>query len=204
MRTGAVGNVQESPEVRFTRFIEKILYENIIKNPSMKNRVCIFVPSYFDFLRLSSHLGGRDDISFASISEYSTDPEIVGARSKFFNGHVRILLVTERFLFFKRTNLRGIEHLIFYSLPVDPHVLTHVLQSFHDHYLCQKKGGGTNSPGTRPSRTPLQALALIDDFDYLALERSIGKKNALSIIENAHGESDLFIYKHVPKSAIIS
>jgi hypothetical protein len=38
-------------------------------------------------------------------------------RSEFFHGRVQLLLVTERFHFYHRFRLRGIQHIVFYSPP---------------------------------------------------------------------------------------
>ena len=38
-------------------------------------------------------------------------------RSEFFHGRVQLLLVTERFHFYHRFKLRGIQHIVFYSPP---------------------------------------------------------------------------------------
>lgn len=61
----------------------------------------IFVPSYFDYLRVSDYMD-QLDIDFDGISEYSSNSDISRARNAFLAGKLPILLLTERFYFFKR------------------------------------------------------------------------------------------------------
>ncbi len=48
---------------------------------------------------------------------YSDDKTVNKSRYLFYHGKVHFMLVTERFHFYKRFKLRGINHLIFYELP---------------------------------------------------------------------------------------
>ncbi|KAL0270426.1 UNVERIFIED_CONTAM: hypothetical protein PYX00_007838 [Menopon gallinae] len=61
------------------------------------------------------------DPSFTGICEYSKDERIARARDKFFHNEARFLLYSERFHFFRRIKLKGIQHIIFYQLPTFPH-----------------------------------------------------------------------------------
>lgn len=98
----------------------------LLKSAVSSSQTLIFVPSYFDFVRLKRYLKKLDDFSFASISEsvslsplsherqltetllsffpcrYSPTPDVSRARGAFFAGRVSFLLVTERFHFFRR------------------------------------------------------------------------------------------------------
>jgi len=61
----------------------------------------IFVPSYFDFVRVRKHLKALE-LSFAVLSEYSSNQDISRARQSFFAGDKAFLVMTERFHFFRR------------------------------------------------------------------------------------------------------
>lgn len=79
----------------------------LLKSAVSSSQTLIFVPSYFDFVRLKRYLQKNisqlgSDFSFAAISEYSDTPEISRARGAFFQGKKKFLLVTERFHFFRR------------------------------------------------------------------------------------------------------
>ena len=52
-------------------------------------------------------------------SEYADDADIARARSEFFTGHAPLLLLTERFHYFRRLRIRGIRHLLFYGPPAN-------------------------------------------------------------------------------------
>ncbi|EDO40297.1 predicted protein, partial [Nematostella vectensis] len=59
-------SIGESPDTRFSTFINEILPD--FQGPMM-GHTAIFVPSYFDFVRLRNHFR-RNEIPFAQISEY--------------------------------------------------------------------------------------------------------------------------------------
>ena len=66
----------------------------------MKQTV-IFVPSYFDFVRLRNHMK-REEMNFVPLSEHTSSSDVSRGRSHFFHGHAHFLLYTERMHFFKR------------------------------------------------------------------------------------------------------
>lgn len=78
--------------------------------------IVVFAASYFDFLRLERWMK-EQGADFATLTEYTENPDIARTQARFSNGQVRFLLVTERFDFFKRRKLRGVRRLLFYQLP---------------------------------------------------------------------------------------
>jgi len=79
----------------------------LLKSAVSSSQTLVFVPSYFDFVRLKRYLTKHrsslaSDFSFAAISEYTPTPDVSRARGAFFAGKVKFLLVTERFHFFRR------------------------------------------------------------------------------------------------------
>ncbi|XP_033731196.1 digestive organ expansion factor homolog [Pecten maximus] len=102
---------------RFEFFIKKILPH---QKEALKAQTLLFIPSYFDFVRLRNHFV-REDLDFSQICEYSSDKNNSRSRSYFFHGNAHFLLYTERAHFFKRFKLRGVRHIVFYELPTYPH-----------------------------------------------------------------------------------
>lgn len=68
---------------------------------SVQTKTLIFIPSYFDFVRLRNYFR-KEEIEFCQVSEYTEHPAVARARSKFFDGAYPFMLFTERFHFFNR------------------------------------------------------------------------------------------------------
>ncbi|XP_017281595.1 digestive organ expansion factor [Kryptolebias marmoratus] len=109
-------------DARFQFFIDKVLPQY---KDSIMSHTLIYVPSYFDYVRLRNHMK-KDDMSFACICEYSSKSEVSRARHFFQKGEKQFLLFTERFHFYKRYTIKGIQNLIFYGLPTFPHFYSEV------------------------------------------------------------------------------
>lgn len=103
----------DDADARFKFFTETVL-PNIEK--SKLTHVLVFIPSYFDFVRVRNHLREQES-DFAQICEYTERPNVSRARSAFFHGTRPVLLYTERFHFHNRPSLRNIKHVVFYQLP---------------------------------------------------------------------------------------
>jgi U3 small nucleolar RNA-associated protein 25 len=71
------------------------------ESASAHSHILIFVASYLDFVRLRNWFDKQEE-SFEYICEYSSAKEISRARTEFFHGRVRYLIVTERYHFFRR------------------------------------------------------------------------------------------------------
>lgn len=113
--TGA--SVAEAIDSRFQFFTSKILPQ---QQDSLMKQTLIYVPNYFDFVRVRNHLK-REEISFVQICEYSKEAKVARARDMFYHGDAHFLLYTERFHFFNRIRVKGIRHLVFYQPPNFPH-----------------------------------------------------------------------------------
>ncbi|KAG0066223.1 rRNA-binding ribosome biosynthesis protein utp25, partial [Podila epicladia] len=96
--------------------IETPYTPQLCRSAVTQTHTMIFVPSYFDFVRLRNYFT-ENKYSFAAICEYTSHTNVSGARSSFFHGEVSFLLYTERFHFFRWYNIRGTFHLAFYGLP---------------------------------------------------------------------------------------
>ena len=102
-----------SVDDRFDYFVNRVMPD--FKKDLMYH-TCIFVPSYFDFVRVRNWSNGCD-LDLAEISEYSKDKNVAAARDHFFHGEKHFLLYSERAHFYRRFTIKGIRHLIFYQLP---------------------------------------------------------------------------------------
>ncbi|XP_028251241.1 U3 small nucleolar RNA-associated protein 25 homolog [Parambassis ranga] len=109
-------------DARFEFFVGKVLPQY---RDSVMSHTLIYIPSYFDFIRLRNYMK-KEEMNFASICEYSSKSEVSRARHFFQKGEKQFLLFTERFHFYKRYNIRGIQNLIFYGLPSFPHFYSEV------------------------------------------------------------------------------
>lgn len=68
----------------------------------------IFVPSYFDYVRLRNFLK-EEEAHFAGLSEYAAPKEAARGRSLFADGRLRLALLTERSHFYHRARVRGVK-----------------------------------------------------------------------------------------------
>ncbi|XP_059209475.1 U3 small nucleolar RNA-associated protein 25 homolog [Centropristis striata] len=109
-------------DARFQFFVDKVLPQY---RDSVMSHTLIYIPSYFDYVRLRNYMK-KEEINFASICEYSSKSEVSRTRHFFQKGDKQFLLFTERFHFYKRYTIKGIQNLIFYGLPSFPHFYNEV------------------------------------------------------------------------------
>ncbi|XP_038585237.1 digestive organ expansion factor [Micropterus salmoides] len=109
-------------DARFHFFVDKVLPQY---RDSVMSHTLIYIPSYFDYIRLRNYMK-KEEINFASICEYSSKSEVSRARHFFLKGDKQFLLFTERFHFYKRYTIKGIQNLLFYGLPSFPHFYSEV------------------------------------------------------------------------------
>ncbi|XP_077432927.1 U3 small nucleolar RNA-associated protein 25 homolog [Vanacampus margaritifer] len=109
-------------EARFQFFVDKVLPQY---KDSVMSHTLIYIPSYFDYVRLRNYMK-KLEMSFASVCEYSSKSEVSRARHFFLKGDKQFMLFTERFYFYKRYTIKGIQNLIFYGLPSFPHFYSEV------------------------------------------------------------------------------
>ncbi|CAH7683042.1 hypothetical protein PPACK8108_LOCUS16291 [Phakopsora pachyrhizi] len=112
----------KSEEDRRLEFFKEKVLKDLQRSASVRagyGGIMIYVPNYFDFLRLENYFDSLEDVKYASISEYSSNSEITAARSSFFNRHASFLLITERFHYYNRFKIRGAKKMIFYGLPIN-------------------------------------------------------------------------------------
>lgn len=99
--------------------------ENILPQLHREEHSMVFISSYFDFVRVRNFLK-EQEINIVSLCEYTKQGKIAQARSLFFHGSRKVLLYTERFHFFHRIIMKGIQRIYFYQLPVQPQFYSQV------------------------------------------------------------------------------
>ena len=109
-------SVKDSPHDRFDYFTSRVMPEY---KKDVMFHTCVFVPSYFDYVRVRNWFG-KADLDFLEVCEYTKDNKIAKARDHFFHGETHFLLYTERSHFFRRFAIKGIRHLIFFQPPQGP------------------------------------------------------------------------------------
>ncbi|OZC08473.1 hypothetical protein X798_04534 [Onchocerca flexuosa] len=103
---------ENQSDIRFKFFKEKIL-------PKCELGTVIFIPSYFDFVRIRNYLKNENE-SFVQLHEYAKEGKVAKARELFYKKEKKFMLITERFHFYRRYNIKGIKSLTFYQSPVQP------------------------------------------------------------------------------------
>uniref|UniRef100_A0A1I8BZG4 U3 small nucleolar RNA-associated protein 25 n=1 Tax=Meloidogyne hapla TaxID=6305 RepID=A0A1I8BZG4_MELHA len=111
----------EQANERFKYFVEQLL-------PKCETGTLIFIPSYFDFVRIRNFLKKRNNETFVQLHEYAEHGKIAKARLLFFKGERKLMLFTERLHFFFRYQIKGIRSLLFYQPPINPEFYPEFLQ----------------------------------------------------------------------------
>lgn len=164
----------------------KFLFERILPMFPTEDRICIFIPSYFDLVQIKYEFQKETFHIFRTLSEYDSEGHLRRSKSDFHQNKARILLVTERFHFFKRRKLDGIGKLIFYSIPENiEHVQEWIKMISIEEGVKgkkgkqEKKGKNSNKNNNEKSGGILQndnIHILYSFLDYLKLERLVGTK----------------------------
>ncbi|KAM6973299.1 U3 small nucleolar RNA-associated protein 25 homolog [Aplochiton taeniatus] len=153
-------------DVRFQFFVDKVLPQY---RDSVMSHTLIYVPSYFDYVRLRNFMK-KEEINFMSLCEYSTKSEVSRARHFFQKGDKQFLLFTERFHFYKRYTIKGIQNLIFYGLPTYPHFYSEVCN------MLQVGGQGEEASWT--------CTALYSRYDAQRLTAITGAPRAAQMLQS--------------------
>ncbi|EFO24464.1 hypothetical protein LOAG_04023 [Loa loa] len=104
-----VDMAENQSDIRFKFFKEKIL-------PKCELGTVIFIPSYFDFVRIRNYLKNENE-SFVQLHEYAKEGKVAKARALFYMKEKKFMLITERFYFYRRYSIKGIKSLTFYQPP---------------------------------------------------------------------------------------
>lgn len=124
----------DSIKERFEYFTNKILTQIRALN---EKHVLIYVPSYFDYVCIRNYLK-TEDYSFVQVNEYTKQGKVARARDLFYHGECQILLYSERYHFYNRTRIRGIENIVFYQLPTMAGFYSEICNSIVDNENCTR------------------------------------------------------------------
>ncbi len=140
----------------------------------------IFVPSYFDFLRLRN-LFVSDGLDPALCCEYTPPRDQTRNRSMFFHGRKRIMLYTERNHFYNRFRIRGARHIIFYGPP------SHA--QFYPDMLNVLSTAGSKTSAAGDSAADPSVTLLFTKFDALRVERIVGTDRVKRMVKGKGGKN---------------
>ncbi|KAJ6625812.1 digestive organ expansion factor [Mycena sp. CBHHK59/15] len=163
-------NPKDEADKRFNYFVTQLL-PSVLKSAVQSSNTAVFIPSSFDFIRVQNYFKKHSGVTFAVLSEYSTNQDISRARQAFFTGKKAFLLISERFHFYKRYKIRGIRNLIFYGPPDHPQFYTELLS-----YPFLDDGVEASDVTCR---------VLYSKYDWFRLERIAGTEGAVELIKAA-------------------
>lgn len=146
-----------------------------------ESQVLLFVPSYFDFVRVRNRLikiaEEETSLRFSSICEYSGHRDVTRARCQFYDRLINLVIMTERFQFFRRQWIRGANTIVWFGLPENcefyPEVLNMTAEAIENG--CE-----------------VQSIALYDQFDAFNLERIVGVARCREMIAETSDTTYVF------------
>lgn len=151
-----------------------------------KQGILIYLPLYADFVRVRNYLAtspSAQNISFGSISEYTSNKDVARARSHFFSGRHSILLYTDRAHHFRRYRLNGVKSIIMYGLPENPRFYKEIVEG----YL------GASIADTTMDTNVASVRSLFSRFDIMKLERIVGTTRYMSLVHDKNGDTFDFV-----------
>ncbi len=115
-------------------------------------------------------------------------PHSLPCSSRFLTGASPILLVTERFYFFRRTRIKGAKRVIFYAPPTAPHFYPELVNM-----LVGGLGGEGSSAAAAAAAAAVVAAAsvtlLFTRCDAIALERIVGTRRVARLVDESSARS---------------
>mmetsp|Transcript_43911 Transcript_43911/g.103878 ORF Transcript_43911/g.103878 Transcript_43911/m.103878 type:complete len:660 (+) Transcript_43911:31-2010(+) len=139
---------------------------------SSLERLLVVATTYFSFLQLRRFFR-KEGTSFCSAFEYSKPRDLSDARKKFNSAQKRLILVTERFLWYHRHKFKGADYVLFYGTPETPQIYEEILSNVRMPSQCN-------------------SMCLFTKFDGFALERIVGHERACKMLTSPPGK--VFLY----------
>lgn len=162
------------PDVRFTYFTTVVI-PALTRHIEQYKGTLIFIPSYLDFVRVRNYFSMSEattNLSFGSISEYSSIQDVARSRSYFLTGRQSILLYTERAHHFRRYRIRGVRKVVMYGLPDNSTFYREIIEGFL---------GRTIQEGYLVS-DECNVRVIFSKWDAQKLERIVGTARATNMI----------------------
>ena len=162
------------PDTRFAYFTSAIIPALSRKSKNITG-VLIFVPSYFDFVRVRDYFStsaATSHVSFGCISEYTSVRDVARARSHFLTGRHSVLIYTERAHHFNRFQIRGVKSVVMYGLPENPISYREIAGGYLER--STKEGKLESKEGS--------VRAIFSKMDLLKLERVVGTDRVSKMI----------------------
>ena len=166
-------NLSAANDLRFEHFRDSVM-PRLRESP--RPGALVFVPEYFDFVRVRNALTA-EDVSFAVLSEYVGAKDANRARTLFQDGRKKVLLVTERAHFYQRRRIRGAREVHFYAPPERAGFFAE-LAGFAD------RDGGAGGGGV--------ARCVFSRLDALRVERIVGSARAKKMLAKDANPSFVF------------
>ena len=155
---------------RFEYFVSKVMPDF---KKDMMYHTMIFVPSYFDYVRVRNWCQSSD-LDFAEICEYTKDKKMAMARDLFYHSEKHFLIYTERAHFFRRFSIKGIRHLIFYQLPMYPKFFAEIC-NFMQSTFQNRKGGSDGN---------MSCTVIYNKYDYQRLAPAVTTDRAQTMLRS--------------------
>ena len=182
-------NLSSDPDARF-KFFTSTIVPWILRSPKPPDGalgIAIFIPSYFDFVRLRNYFSTSPTVSsipFGSLSENSTpaEPAVRRTRSHFLFGKHSVLLYSGRAHHFYRYLIKGVKSVVIYQIPDNPLFYKEAVAG----YL------GASIDAGRISGEEGKARVLFSKWDALRLERVVGSERLRSMLTSG-GDTFEFI-----------
>ena len=168
-------NAQGEADARLHLFVQKTL-PHLERSAVSATHTMIVIPSYFDFVRVEDHFRKAGTLTYATLSEYSSNKDVSRARQSFFAGKKSFLLVTERFHFYRRYLLRGARTIVFYAPPEHASYYPELINA-----ALSQRSDDEEVPD--PSEIAVQVLYC--KYDLLRLERLVGSAQARRMVTDA-------------------
>lgn len=165
------------PDARFKYFTTALL-PSLLRLPKPVDGaqgLLVFIPSYYDFLRLRNFFATSTltaNTSFGAIHDYTDVSSQRRARSHFLTGRHSVLLYTQRAHHFFRLRLKGVKRVVMYGLPDNP--------IFYEELV-----GGFLSTTVQDGKATMEEVgvrAMFSKWDGLRMERVVGSERVKGML----------------------